>query len=175
MGVAFILLIVVFTAIGAYLDLRWRRLPNLFTVPWFVAGVLFTVVHGAMQASLTGAGQALLFSFGGFAVGFGILYVLWLVGGGGGGDVKFVGALGAWLGFWGTLQVLVASSLVAVAASLLLTAARSPKQDRRGKAKGAEKGSPRVAVPYAVPVAVGVWFVLAWQVWRGLPIPPLTV
>jgi prepilin peptidase CpaA len=175
-GIAFVVLIVVFTAMGAFFDWRWRKLPNALTVPWGVAGVLFTVVHGIAQASLAGAGKGLLFSLGGFAVGFGILWVLWLVGGGGGGDVKFVGALGAWLGFWGTLYVLVASSLIAVGASFLVRAWRATQgRDKSKKTLGQGTASSAVAIPYAIPVAAAVWFVLAWQAWRGLPLPPLTV
>jgi len=86
-NLVFVLVVGAFTAVAAVSDLRTRRLPNWLTVPAFAAGLLaHTVVNG-----FAGLGFALL----GFATGFGLLLVLWLIGGGGGGDVKLMGALGA--------------------------------------------------------------------------------
>ena len=94
----------VFTAVGGASDLRTRKLPNKLTVPTFCLGLVFHFANGLWHAKL---GDELFFSLGGFAVGFSIMLVLWLIGGGGGGDVKFMGALGCWLGAWLTFQILV--------------------------------------------------------------------
>ena len=58
------------------------------------------------------------------ATGFGILLVLWLIGGGGGGDVKLMGALGAWVGASLIMKVFFVSAvLIAVMACGVLVLA----------------------------------------------------
>jgi DHA1 family bicyclomycin/chloramphenicol resistance-like MFS transporter len=57
--------------------------------------------------------------FIGMALGFGLLLLPYLLGGMGAGDVKALAALGAWLGFWGTLflfcYMAIAGGILAVA------------------------------------------------------------
>ncbi len=101
---------VVITAAAAVTDFRYRRIPNWLTLSAFVLGLLFRLA--------TGGGAGLLDAGLGFAVGFGTLFVLWVCGGGGAGDVKLMGALGVWLGFSLTLSVLVLSVVVVCLLSL---------------------------------------------------------
>lgn len=69
----FVAAVTVFTTAAAISDLTTRKLPNWLTVSAFVAGLLtHTVIDG-----LAGLGFSLL----GFVTGFGILLVLWLIGG----------------------------------------------------------------------------------------------
>jgi prepilin peptidase CpaA len=104
-----------FAAAGAAWDVKTGKLPNRLTVPVFFAGLVFWAAAGLWAEGLGGLTDKLLFALGGFGLGFGILFGLWLVSGGsGGGDVKFMGALGCWLGAWQTLQVLVLGSLIAL-------------------------------------------------------------
>ena len=175
LSLVFVAAVAAFTAAAAISDWRTRRLPNWLTVPAFVLAVLtHTAVNG-----LAGLG----FSLGGFATGFGILLVLWLIGGGGGGDVKLMGALGAWLGTTLTLSVfLVSAALAAVATAALflagllgrglgfvrgrfLTAGSARRPDRRdheGSGRVERQGPRRRLMPFAVPVALGTWLVLAF-------------
>ena len=78
----------IFTPVALLIDVKTKKIPNKLTVPVFAVGLLFQIA----------VGFGLLFALGGFAVGFGLMLVLWLIGGSGGGDVKFMGALGVWLG-----------------------------------------------------------------------------
>ncbi|MBI1311374.1 hypothetical protein GC176_08715 [bacterium] len=89
------------TAAAAVTDFKCRRIPNVLTITAFALGLLFRIGTGGLVGFLD-AGLA-------FAVGFGTLFVLWVSGGGGAGDVKLMGALSVWIGFSLTLSVLVLS------------------------------------------------------------------
>ena len=175
--------VVGFTTVAAVSDLRTRRLPNWLTVPAFAAALLMhTAVNG-----LAGLGFSLL----GFATGFGILLVLWLIGGSGGGDVKLMGALGAWLGVSLTLSVFILSAILAAVATAALglagmlsrgyghvqrhclaagSAGRPTSRDAAGKAARRRQQQKRRLMPYAVPVALGTWIVLAFA-WMSSTLP----
>src|SRR6476660_6881099 len=101
----FVLAVAGYTLAAAVTDIRQRRIPNYLTVPAALAGLLF---H-----SFAPTGWGILTSLGGFAVGFGLLLLPWILGGGGMGDVKLLAALGTWLG---PLMILPAFGLGAVCA-----------------------------------------------------------
>ena len=169
-AVFLIVTVAAFTLCCLVSDLRTRRIPNWLTVPAFALGLL---THAA-----TGGFAGLGFSLLGFLTGFGILFVLWLIGGSGGGDVKMMGALGAWLGAWLTVLVFIASAVVTVmmigslicytivtqgfAAARRRYTGRTIAESNIARSKpGAPRGRPGRVVPYAVPIAVGTWIVLA--------------
>lgn len=172
----FIGLVAAFSLAAALMDLRFRRIPNWFTVPTFAAGLIYHVASGG----LSGLGTA----FAGFAVGFGILFVLWLIGGGGGGDVKLMGALGAWLGATYTLFVILLSGLLAAFFSVVVlmfavsqtsfATVRKKHFNKVGqRADGgkrplseealAKQKAHRRLMPYALPVACSTWAILIWH------------
>ncbi len=101
---------VIVTSAAAVTDFRCRRIPNWLTLSTFLLGLLFRVG--------TGGGAGLLDAGLGFVAGFGTLFVLWICGGGGAGDVKLMGALGVWLGGSLTLSVLVLSVVIVCLLSL---------------------------------------------------------
>jgi prepilin peptidase CpaA len=163
-------------AIGSYMaacavvDYRQHRIPNWLTVPAAVAGLAYsTFAPGGLGA---------LAALAGFAVGFGLLLLPWLLGGGGMGDVKMLAALGTWLG---PVGILVAFGLGAVLAALGmmgvltysvlsegfgLTRRRYLAAASAGGATTAVAGPRRRRVlPFAVPMAVGTWLYLAWTLW----------
>jgi prepilin peptidase CpaA len=76
--------------VAAMIDWRTFKIPNLITMP-FAAGALtyYGVSYGY---------SGLLFSLAGLAVGLLILLVPFMLGGLGGGDVKLLGMVGAFLG-----------------------------------------------------------------------------
>ncbi|MBX3441691.1 MAG: prepilin peptidase [Planctomyces sp.] len=158
-----------FTAVAAGWDLREKRIPNRLTLPVFFAGWIYQLAFHGWSGLADGAA--------GFAVGFGVLFVLWFIGGGGGGDVKLMGALSVWMGFRLTLLVLVASTVAVVLITLSTVAWQVCRQGaRRTKARYvAGKTGPKSAetiaqrqsrriLPYAVPVAAATWLVLAWKI-----------
>jgi prepilin peptidase CpaA len=73
------------------------------------------IYHGFVGGSV-GLGASLL----GMLFGFGILLLLYALGGMGAGDVKFMAAIGAWLGMPVTAIVFLAASLAAGLYSLVL-------------------------------------------------------
>lgn len=166
------------TMVAAVTDFRSRRLPNWLTVPALAAALLtHTIMNG-----FTGLGFSLL----GFASGFGVLLILWLIGGAGGGDVKLMSALGAWLGATLTWRVFLASTAIAALATAAMlmagllsrgfgfvkrryfasgSAGRSKRRSPEDPEIRRQRNQQRRLMPYAVPVALGTWLVLAaaWQ------------
>jgi prepilin peptidase CpaA len=91
--------------IAAITDVWKFKVHNVLTLPLLASGLLY---HGVM-----GGTSGLVASLMGFLFGFGVLMVLYILGGMGAGDVKFMAALGAWLGMPLTFYIFIASSLAA--------------------------------------------------------------
>ena len=158
----FVAAVFAFTVSCLVMDVRTGRIPNWLTVPAFALGLL---------THLGIAGWAgLKFSLLGFATGFGLLLVLMLIGGGGAGDVKMIGALRAWLGWELTVAVFIASAVVNV---FILAGQTIDLQIRKG-GKAARNGGRRKKqttslffqrLPYGVYVSLAAWAVLAYA-WK---------
>jgi prepilin peptidase CpaA len=95
-------------------DLRTRRIPNLLTFGAAAAALAF---HAA-TAGLPGVQTAVV----GWVVGTALFLPFFLLRGMGGGDVKLLAALGAWLGgaevFWLAVYASLAGGALAVVVSL---------------------------------------------------------
>jgi prepilin peptidase CpaA len=93
-------------------DLRAFKIHNTLTLPLLVSGLVY---HGVM-----GGSPALLSSVQGMLFGFAILFLFYLLGGMGGGDVKLMAGVGAWLGMPLTFLVFVVSALAAGMCAVIL-------------------------------------------------------
>lgn len=171
-GYDYIALVGGFMAAAAVTDYRTRKIPNWLTVSAAVAGLLY---H-----TLAPGGFGPLMALAGFGVGFCLLLLPWILGGGGMGDVKMLAALGTWLG---PLFILVAFALGAGFASLMamsmmfgsvVTSGISSTQRKFLTAGGAGvtltqearlKKAKRM-LPFAIPVAIGTFLTLAWMLLR---------
>jgi prepilin peptidase CpaA len=95
-------------------DLRTRRIPNALTFGASAAALLY---HAA-----SGGGSAVAFAMLGWLVGAAIFIVPFAMRGMGGGDVKLIAALGAWLGpyhvIWIALYTGIAGGVLAIAVAL---------------------------------------------------------
>lgn len=101
-------------AIACLTDLRTRRIPNAVTFASALAAVFYHAIDGA--------GPGLWQACAGWSVGVAFFFVPFALGGMGGGDVKLMGALGAWLGpadvVWLGLYAGVAGGVLALGVSI---------------------------------------------------------
>ena len=150
-------------------DLRTRRIPNWLTFGSAAAALVFHFVTGGAG----GVGHGI----GGWAIGVALLIAPYALGGMGAGDVKLVGALGAWLGpgdtFWLAMYTGIAGAVMALIVGawhgylrqawsnvwLLLTHWRASGLRPFPELTLATSRGPRLA--YAAPILVGT-VVMLW-------------
>jgi prepilin peptidase CpaA len=99
---------------GCVTDLRSRRIPNVLTLGAAAAAAAWHLFSGGLEG--------LGFAAGGWLVGGLIFLPLFALRGMGGGDVKLMAALGAWLGpiavVWAALYAAIAGGVFALAVAL---------------------------------------------------------
>jgi prepilin peptidase CpaA len=159
-------------------DLRSRRIPNWLTFSLALSGIAQSLVFGAI--STPGA------SLFGFLLGFGLTFVLFVLGALGGGDVKLLAGVGAWFG----PQAAVATFAIAaiIGAIMVLTQALAQGRTKvlfrntavlavnlahvndvgldHAKATGQSCRSVERPLPYAVPVLIAMAILIA-RSWKG--------
>ncbi|MDA3916242.1 MAG: prepilin peptidase [Deltaproteobacteria bacterium] len=85
----YVLLSIILT-IAAFFDFYNQRIPNKLTFTAILAAMLYYgYAHGI---------HGLILSLTGLAVGIAVLFLPYIMGGTGAGDVKLMGAVGSWLG-----------------------------------------------------------------------------
>lgn len=94
------------------IDIRHRIIPNMFVILTLILGIMFCFIGG---------GTSLYNSILGMLIGGGFLFILALIPGAmGGGDIKFMFALGSFLGYTKTLWALVLAFIFAAVFSIIL-------------------------------------------------------
>ena len=154
---------------GCVTDLRSRRIPNVLTFGGAIAAVIF---H-----TMVGGGSGLLVASGGWVIGAALFFAPFALGGMGGGDLKLVAALGAWVGpqqaVWIALYTGVAGGVMALIVAsmrgylrqafsnlwLLLAHWRIAGISRLHEVSLEGGNGPRLA--YALPIFVGT-LVMIW-------------
>jgi prepilin peptidase CpaA len=113
-----ILPMLVLIVLAALWDLRSRRIPN-----WMNGILILSGLAGCflMHVPVSPSESCL-----GLVVGFAIPFVLFAMGALGGGDVKLLAGVGAWLGPVGVFKVFVAAALV----GMVMVLVQSAKQRR---------------------------------------------
>jgi len=106
---------IVTALLGCVTDLTFRRIPNVLTLGAALAALIFHLFSN-------GAG-GLLLSLSGWAVALLIFLPFFWLGGMGGGDVKLLAALGAWLGPGAAVVIALWTALVGGAMALILAIA----------------------------------------------------
>jgi prepilin peptidase CpaA len=157
-------IVVAVAFVASVIDLRSARIPNRLTFGAAAAALAF---HGA-TGGWTALGTACL----GSAAGVLLFFPLFALGGLGAGDVKLLGAIGAWLGphdvFWVAVYTSIAGGVMAIAVALAKGYLRQAAANLRllfthWRVMGIRpleqlslknERAPRLA--YALPIAVGV-------------------
>lgn len=107
------IILVVFAAVAAFIDLRTRRIPDRLVLLAAAAGLFFLYIDrdgGWLDGLLGGA-----------AAGLGLLMVYWVTRGGLGlGDVKLFGCSGIYLGLEGVLSAMMIAVVLSGIYSLVL-------------------------------------------------------
>lgn len=143
--------------VAVYHEVRENRIPNWLTYSGMALGVGLAALGGKV---------ALFSSLAGLVVGFGFLFVFFLFGGVGGGDVKLMGAAGSLMGFSLIQPAVVFTTIIgAVLAILMLLWHRNfwgylgyrfgrwiPGR-RSPEAVAVEQ--PQITVPYGLAIAAG--------------------
>jgi prepilin peptidase CpaA len=105
--------VAVVTAAAVY-DLKYRRIPNALTLG---AAAVAIAIHGVVNGW-----SGVLLAASGLGLGVGLYFPLFALGGMGAGDVKLLGAIGAWLGpmgaVWTGLFGAIAGGIMALVVAL---------------------------------------------------------
>lgn len=104
---------------AAITDLRARRIPNWLTLSMIATGMAQSVMHPALSP-----GQSAL----GLLCGFALTFVLFGMGALGGGDVKLMAGVGAWVGPVGVFAVFAIAAII----GMIMVLAQSAAQGRVG-------------------------------------------
>jgi len=161
--------------IGAVTDIRDRRIPNRLTY-----GGLATAL--AVRCALSGW-FGLRAGLAGLLLGGGIFYLLFLLGGMGGGDVKLMAAVGAWAGTAQAVAILIAAAIaggilavcyIGFRKQVLRTLLNSVKLIRYHLISGLQHHpslnvrQPRsIRVPYGLAIAMGTLYCVGNTFLRG--------
>ena len=169
--IVFIAAVGLFTAVAAYIDTFFWKIPNKLTIPFFLAGWLYQGIFWGPTGLLDG--------LSGFALGFGTYFVAYFVRGAGGGDVKLMGALGVWLGLKMTLYLMILSTVIIVIDVIAISMYKvmrygtkkwkkqylaTGKTDAKGKpvfkTETMEEKRARRILPFAIPLATAAWLLM---------------
>ncbi len=170
------IVIVVASLIAAVMDLVWGKIFNIFTAPLLIAGLIYSIYFGGVSA-LGPALLAVLIAL----IAFGWMFALKFMGG---GDVKFLMALGAWGGVQFVLQTAVLSVIFGGIMAVFQLISKKKASDFlvriyiftvsffvRGMEKGALSIDAKSKMPFGVPIAAAaIWTVYSqplvkWGLW----------
>ncbi|MBN6188056.1 prepilin peptidase [Aneurinibacillus sp. BA2021] len=102
-----IMLLIFLLTAAVYMDIRYRRIPNLVTLPGIAVGLLLNAVQGW---------DPFVSALGGFLTGTALLFIPFALGGMGAGDVKLLACIGA---FFGVRFVLVTAIFMGLVGGVL--------------------------------------------------------
>jgi prepilin peptidase CpaA len=152
-----LLVLALVMAIAVYVELKENRIPNWLTFSGMALGLAISYVQGKpfFWSSLCG-----------FAIGFGFLFLFYIFGGVGGGDVKLMGAAGALMGAQLIKPALFYTAAIGAFLALMMVIWRKDFWVRakaamlrlafwrKGETQAAVQATP-IIVPYGVAIAAG--------------------
>lgn len=151
--------LVVLLALAAIWDVLYRRIPDALTVSGCVAGLVLRAPEGVGAVGTGAAGLLAAFALGA---------LLLVLGGMGGGDVKLMAAVGAFLGLSSLGYALLATAIAGGAMAILAALSRGELGATLARTGGlvasaVGRGGPRrtistpgaLTIPYGVAIAFG--------------------
>jgi len=124
-------------------DLQGRVIPNTLTLSAAMGGVVYHTFLSGMQGAL--------WSFQGTLAGLACLIIPFMLGGMGGGDVKLLAAVGAWVGAHALFSIFLYCA-VAGGAMALVPYLKHRREKRRGNRPS---GPSAVTMPYSLAMTAG--------------------
>lgn len=162
--------VVIVSAAAVFTDIRWRRVPNWLTIP----AALFGVAGWTIAMGYPGS----VYAIGGGVVGTALLAVPWRLGWVGGGDLKFLAAVGALGGAPFVLRAALAGAVLGGLMALVVMVQRTPVRRVAARVMGAlctvggggseclnAANTGQTTLPYAVALAGGVFMTLVTTAW----------
>jgi prepilin peptidase CpaA len=137
--------LVAVAATGAWLDGRYRRLPNWLCAIGLVAGLAF----GYLADGWTWAGMSLVHCLLALVVGMGLFAMRAI----GGGDAKFYAALAAWFPLEQAFYLFVSVTLTGLVLTLIVWLPLRRKRPKAGLPSPADDAFAKV--PYGIAIALG--------------------
>ena len=106
------IIVLITVAVSVYTDLKTRKIYNAVVAPAALAGLAINTFYLRLAG--------LIFSLQGLGLGFGLLFVLFALGGFGAGDVKLVSAIGALKGPLFVFKVFLGTGLAGGVLAILV-------------------------------------------------------
>ncbi len=161
--------------VASYTDWTRREIPNWLTGGLVLAGLVLWTIQGALSGGWQSALVSLAHSAGGMFIGFTVFLIFYLVGAMEMGDVKYMAAVGAMVGWPWVVGALIYTAVAGAVEAILITAlqgtlARTLKNLWRMTVSWLVPGRERITagdvqtttVPYGIAIAVGsLWTLLA--------------
>lgn len=144
--------LLVFVATAALLDLRTRRIPNWLNGAALALAVVINVA-AAGEHGLAMSGTGLL-------TGASLFLPFYIAGGFGAGDVKAMGAVGAFVGPGAALAAAAWTLVVGGFCALVVVAARRWRASSADAAPGSAR---RQSFPYGIAIALGTALSVTWS------------
>lgn len=183
-AIAYVALIAVGLGYAAWRDWKTLVVPKWLSLSILGSGILMNAIRGswmaiegqrvlflAPQNAALGTVDGLLFAFLGLACGFLMFFLFWIFGLCGGGDVKLVAAVGAWLGPRFVLGAVFLSTPFLVLVVVLTMAYRILGGNLVSLASRTQTGTTPAArarrrvTSYSLPFALGAAVILGLLLW----------
>jgi prepilin peptidase CpaA len=162
-------ILIAILVIAAIIDFKFKKVPNIVTIPTIVAGMSMSFI----ESGFTG----FLISTAGLFIGIALLSLPYAAGGMGAGDVKLLGAIGAIKGPWFVfitflVMALIGGFMAVVRAASVMkradmrtfgTSVRTAYYTRKWSDMKVPEYVRKGKIPYAIAISAGAAVCLIWE------------